>query len=515
MPPYQSAIEAPRIFLSYSRDNIDFADQLKLALQIRGIEVFIDRHDIERGEDWWGRIEQLIAEADVTVFALSPGFISSNVCKKELDFSASLGKRLLPIVIENFSTPAPDLLAKLAYVYFIPNARAGLSGSFEDALGELERAIKTDIAWVRLHSKIELRASEWSQKGRLREFLLSKSELKDALEWVASRPASAPLVTIRQRDFVGQSRMATFPINNLVSPMSMTLVFLGALPLVAMLQQDFDLPRFVAILQVLIDSPRAIAETFLRPFDPHLEDLLNWTFALTGWRIAFNPDWKHIFTFMNLFFMPTAVAWGCYSLMKPWLVTCCGVLMFFVISVCVSGAPIPTPASKPIDIILHLSSSALPAIAAMVPFVISAIQYANYRAHTEGVTIGRAFASRPAFKASIAFALFALISLATLVSGIYDNWCGVNDLLHPWLILPRSFHVMTSVVAVCVFYLLWSALNAGPYAKEGVASNSTPIQAFLGNMWTVVALYMLRIFIATAMLMALGLLMTQRPEAFN
>ena len=57
-----------KIFISYSREDLAFADWLEAALKARGFEVFIDRQKIYAFEDWWGRIEALIARAKARGF---------------------------------------------------------------------------------------------------------------------------------------------------------------------------------------------------------------------------------------------------------------------------------------------------------------------------------------------------------------------------------------------------------------------------------------------------------------
>jgi hypothetical protein len=60
-----------RVFISYSRDDLDFADQLDAALSdVCGFECVIDRHGISGGEDWKRRLGNLISEADTVVFVL-------------------------------------------------------------------------------------------------------------------------------------------------------------------------------------------------------------------------------------------------------------------------------------------------------------------------------------------------------------------------------------------------------------------------------------------------------------
>ena len=54
------AAPTARIFISYSRKDMAFADRLEAALKARGFEPLIDRTEIYAFEDWWKRIEALI-----------------------------------------------------------------------------------------------------------------------------------------------------------------------------------------------------------------------------------------------------------------------------------------------------------------------------------------------------------------------------------------------------------------------------------------------------------------------
>jgi hypothetical protein len=88
-----------RIFISYSRKDIAFADRLDAGLKARGFDTLIDRSDIHAFEEWWKRIEVLIAGADTLVFVLSPDAVQPGTAAlKEVAFAASLNKRLAPIV---------------------------------------------------------------------------------------------------------------------------------------------------------------------------------------------------------------------------------------------------------------------------------------------------------------------------------------------------------------------------------------------------------------------------------
>src|ERR1700737_2915483 len=89
-----------KVFISYSRKDMAFADRREAALKARGFEPLIDRTDIYAFEEWWKRVEALIGQADTIVFVLSPDAVRpGTVALKEVAFAASLNKRFAPIVL--------------------------------------------------------------------------------------------------------------------------------------------------------------------------------------------------------------------------------------------------------------------------------------------------------------------------------------------------------------------------------------------------------------------------------
>src|SRR5580692_12469150 len=87
-----------KVFVSYSRKDMVFAQMLVGALAARGFDAFLDKTDIAPGEPWKERLATLIATADTVVFAVSPDSIASAICGWELEESAKLGKRVIPVV---------------------------------------------------------------------------------------------------------------------------------------------------------------------------------------------------------------------------------------------------------------------------------------------------------------------------------------------------------------------------------------------------------------------------------
>lgn len=221
-----------RVFISYSRKDAAFADRLELALKARGATPSLDRSEIYAFEDWWKRIETLIAEADAMIFVTSPDSVASDVCGREIAFAMSLNKRLAPIVCRPVAaTSVPPELARLNFVFFD-------QGNFDAACDRLHEALSTDIEWVRSHTSYGELARAWQGSHRGRS-LLRSPELEEAERWIAARPQGAPLPTEATQQFIAESRRAAGKRRNLlVGALSAGLVLALGLAGVALWQRD-------------------------------------------------------------------------------------------------------------------------------------------------------------------------------------------------------------------------------------------------------------------------------------
>ncbi len=193
------------VFISYSRDDLDFADQLDASLQLGGFERTIDRRGISGGEDWKTRLGALIRDADTVVFVLSPSSARSDICAWEVAEAVRLGKRILPVLCRRLegASPPPQLAA-LDYIFFYAEPNFPGSG-FGTGLVRLVSALNTDLEWLREHTRYLQRATEWNAGGRPVNRLLSGSDIATAKDWAARRPKNAPEPTALQLDFVKAS----------------------------------------------------------------------------------------------------------------------------------------------------------------------------------------------------------------------------------------------------------------------------------------------------------------------
>lgn len=118
-----------KVFVSYSRDDLKFADQLVEALKLTGFDPIIDRQGISPGEDWRRRLGGLIRDADTIVFVLSPRSAQSEICAWEVEEAVALGKRVLPVLDSPLQGHnPPQSLGNLNYIYFYDDPKSPNSG---------------------------------------------------------------------------------------------------------------------------------------------------------------------------------------------------------------------------------------------------------------------------------------------------------------------------------------------------------------------------------------------------
>ena len=140
VPEAAAAKRYAKVFVSYSRKDLGFAEMLVSSLAERGFDAFLDKTDIAPGEPWKERLAALIAVADTLVFVASPDSIASSICAWELEESARLGKRVIPVVSRRIAdADAPPALGRLNWVFCTQ------SDDREAALSTLDRALHTDL----------------------------------------------------------------------------------------------------------------------------------------------------------------------------------------------------------------------------------------------------------------------------------------------------------------------------------------------------------------------------------
>ncbi|MGD9979687.1 MAG: TIR domain-containing protein [Hyphomonadaceae bacterium] len=175
------------VFISYSRKDQAFADELAGALDAAGFDVLIDRSDIAPSEDWRARLDGLILSADAVVFVISPDAVASEVCAWEVERTKALGKRLAPLLLRPPGDSAlPAELARLNWIDCGPEAPR------DAAFAKLREALVTDIDWVREHTRVVQLAARWDKSDRPDSQVLRGEEITAVQGWMSRRAEGAP-----------------------------------------------------------------------------------------------------------------------------------------------------------------------------------------------------------------------------------------------------------------------------------------------------------------------------------
>lgn len=179
-----------KVFVSYSRADVGFADQLVLALEDKGFDPILDRHDISGAENWRERLGKLILSADAVAFVLTAKSAASEICSWEVGEAVRLGKRIIPVTpgpIDGVTPPAT--LGDLNWIPF--HADPAIPGAgFYYGVKRLAEALSIDLDWLRAQTRYSERALEWS-KAKPEDLLLRGEALKEAEGWQARTPAGS------------------------------------------------------------------------------------------------------------------------------------------------------------------------------------------------------------------------------------------------------------------------------------------------------------------------------------
>ena len=193
-----------RVFLSYARlDGSGLAEELSAGLELLGFMPVMDKRDIAAAEDWEMRLDALIRQADTVLFLLSPKSVGSSRCAWEVARAVALSKRIVPVVAVPVSeNEVPEALRKLNFIDF------GSGQSFARSLGRLADALRTDLGWIREHTRMAGLAARWIERNRDEALLLRGAELDAAQEWLSKWHDGAPALTDLQRALISESAEA-------------------------------------------------------------------------------------------------------------------------------------------------------------------------------------------------------------------------------------------------------------------------------------------------------------------
>ncbi len=193
------------VFISYSRKDTDFVRRLHEALATGERDTWVDWEDIPLTAEWWSEIQEGIDSADTFVFILSPDSARSKVCFDEVEYAYQNNKRIVPILRREVTDAADKAqmhwaITRHNWIYMRDE------DDFDAAFENLITALNTDLAHVKQHTALLLRARNWDRTGRLPSPLLRGSDFaarglavyrrakRDVACLAAIRPASSQVL---------------------------------------------------------------------------------------------------------------------------------------------------------------------------------------------------------------------------------------------------------------------------------------------------------------------------------
>jgi hypothetical protein len=128
----------PKIFVSHSHDDDEFAEKLVKDLNVAGAKAWLDKNEIGAG-DFQARINKALADCEWFLLVLSRNALASTWVQQEVN-AANARKHLRQIQNLIFIQAAPlrhDELPPLWQVYNIYDARADYKGALNSALMDI------------------------------------------------------------------------------------------------------------------------------------------------------------------------------------------------------------------------------------------------------------------------------------------------------------------------------------------------------------------------------------------
>ena len=247
------------VFISYSRKDKKFVRKLNDSLDSSGVDAWVDWEGIPLSSDWMDEITRAIEGGDAFLFVISPDSLASKVCMEELELGLKYNKKLVPILYRD-PEKGSDMHEKLASTNWVYLRE---QDNYEATIPKLVESIQTDLGWVRQHTRLLQRATEWENKNRNNSFLLQGADLEDAERWMTEAAAqeSRDVVPL-QAEYIAESRTAaTKRQRTVMVGISLALVVSVVLGIFALFQRNIAVTNEEAraTQQTIAEENEAIA----------------------------------------------------------------------------------------------------------------------------------------------------------------------------------------------------------------------------------------------------------------
>jgi hypothetical protein len=171
-------------------------------LQQTGKDVWIDWEDIPYSSKWWDEITEAIQGTSTFICVLSPDYFNSQTCKEEISLAAKLNKRIIPTLHREFDPQLNDnnSISKINWVLFRDK------DDFQASFKKLIATINQDLEWTKFHTRLLVRAIEWSDRNNDSSYHLYGKDLEEAQRFEEQEANKTPPLTTLQRNYIRSSQ---------------------------------------------------------------------------------------------------------------------------------------------------------------------------------------------------------------------------------------------------------------------------------------------------------------------
>ncbi len=113
------------IFISYSRRDSNFVDQLEADLKASNFHTWVDRRDVEICQSWKKVLQDAIDQCDIVLIVLSPAPVTSPYVQMEYKYALGIEKHVILLEYQTCSD-VPIALRGIQRVSFRTNTKRGL-----------------------------------------------------------------------------------------------------------------------------------------------------------------------------------------------------------------------------------------------------------------------------------------------------------------------------------------------------------------------------------------------------
>lgn len=212
----------PAVFVSYSREDSNFALQLAKDLKTEGLVVWIDQQSIEPGQDWDNAIEEALIRCTHMVLVLSPSSVNSRNVRNEIAFALDEQKTILPTLHKDCVVPLQ--LRRVQYIDFRTEYALGLT-RLTKALGTAGPVPQVTSAVTQPPHSARLAEPKVETASREKPTIFFDSAEANALSGYIKRPLQAFIppqanVTLPPGDGLIEQRMEGYRFAGILSCLS-------------------------------------------------------------------------------------------------------------------------------------------------------------------------------------------------------------------------------------------------------------------------------------------------------